>query len=149
MLGTVFNFIFGWSINIHPMFGLFVIALSSILLLKVVFYLFSQIKWFGEPQKKFNEAMKVFKENKNKDLVKAAEASVEIKKLNIEVLKRTLIVMMFNAVLLAPLFVWMRGEFSNFVDPVFNTLSWVWTYLIISLPLSIGITILMKKLKIS
>jgi uncharacterized membrane protein (DUF106 family) len=134
MLDGFFNAIFGWSINIDPLFGMFIITLVITVLITVAYkYLTDQhvMKSLKEEVKKMQKDVRKNKGNSEKMMA----IQKEMMSKNMKMMKMNFKPMLITLLPILVLFGWMRAVYDPMGGILFG-LSWLWTYIIFTLILS-------------
>jgi len=136
VLDSFFNSVFGWAIEISPLFGVIMIAFAMTLMVTLIYKFLTDQK----SMKRLKEEMKDLR----KEIKLAAQdpaKMAELNKISIEKsmqqmkhsLKPTLITMLPLILVLG----WMGSTYETLTLNFFGISSWLWTYIIISLIFSI------------
>ena len=142
VLSSFFDAVFGWSINISPLFGIFVVsAVLTIITTLIYKYTTNQtrMKAIRDELKSLQVDMKKEKDNPKKviELQKVMwEKNLESMKHNIKPMLITFLPVIF-------VFRWMGETFAPFGD-VLWTFGWLGTYLIFTIILSMVLRKLLK-----
>lgn len=144
VLDSFFNAIFGWAIEVSQIFGLFIISLVLTLFTTLVYKLATDqeaLKTIKEEMKDLRADMKRFKDD--------PEKMMELNKISVEKsmiqMKNSFKPMLITFIPLIIVFGWLRNtynetelNFLGFID------SWLITYIIISVAVSIILRKIMK-----
>lgn len=142
VLDNFFNGIFGWAINISPLFGITFVAASITLLTTIVYkYATDQkaIKAIRDELKEIQTQMKTEKDNPEK--VMQLQKTMWAK--NMESMKHNFKPMLITFLPIVIIFNWMRITFAPFGDLLW-TFGWFGTYFVITLVLSFALRKLLK-----
>lgn len=143
VLDSFFNSIFGWSINIDPLFGLFIIALILTLLITIVYKLMTDQNMMKELKEELKGIRKEMKgSSQDPDRIK------ELNKLSMEKslkqmkhsMKPTIITML--PLLLA--YAWIRNVYKDISVSFLGIHSPIWIYIIMSIVLSFVLRKILK-----
>nr|MBA4404924.1 hypothetical protein [Nanoarchaeum sp.] len=144
MLDSFFNAVFGWSININPVFGLFFITLILTLIVTIIYkYATDQKK-----QKMAKEEMKMIRGDMKKykeDPKKVMEFQKRAMELSMEQMKNSFKPMLITFIPLVIIFAWLKITYEPLTLNLVGIHSWLLIYIIFSLILS---PILRKVMKV-
>jgi len=144
MLKEFFDLIFGWSIAIDPVFGIFFVSLVLTFLITIVYkYVTNQeeMKSLKEEIKKLQEKMKLHKD----DPKKAMEIQKEAMSKNMSYMMKSFKPTLITFLPLILIFSWLRNIYQgmdlNFLGFING---WIWVYIIFSIVLSMGFRKILK-----
>jgi len=131
VLDLIFNFLFGWSINIHPAFAILFITVVTTLFSTLVYKFTTKqkmIKELKEETKKLNKEMRASMNNpkRMKEIEKTLWGH------NMTLFKQNLIPMVVTLIPFFLLFSWLSTTFTEFVEPLFHYFGWFGTYFILT-----------------
>jgi len=142
MLDGFFNAIFGWSINIHPLFGMFIITLIITLIITIAYkYLTDQhiMKSLKDELKNLQKDMKKYKE----DPKKMVDIQKELMSKNMKMFKMNIKPMIVTFIPIIIIFGWLRMTYEPLGD-ILWMFGWLGTYIIFTLIMSFAFRKLLK-----
>jgi len=146
MFDNFFNFVFGPFMNLPDPLNLLSVSFILTGLITLSYkYLTDQTKMkeLKDEMKGMQKKMKEFKDDPGKVMSMQKDAM----KKNMEYMKHSMRPMLFTFIPIILVFGWLRNYYTALGNPaVFLGLSWLWSYIIFSLVISI---VLRKLLKIS
>ncbi len=144
MFDSFFNTIFGPIMNLPDPLNLLVISFILTGLITLAYkYLTDQnkMKQLKAEMKEMQEEMKKHKDNPSKVMALQKDAM----KKNMEYMKHSFKPTLFTFIPIIIIFSWLRGYYEGLGNPdVFLGLSWLWSYLIFSVIISIVLRKIMK-----
>jgi uncharacterized membrane protein (DUF106 family) len=136
VLESVFNFLFGWTINFNQTFAIFFVT-AVFTLLSTLVYKFTtkqdMIKKLKEETKQMNKEIRSSVNNPKK----VKEIEKKLWENNITLFKQNLIPMIITLVPFLLLFGWLKTAFEVYTEPLFGYFGWFGTYIIMTLILSL------------
>ena len=143
MLDAFFNFIFGWAVNIHPWFGMFVIALVVSLIITLSSKFLTDQVVMKQLREEVKKDSKKVRELHKTDPKKAAAMQKEILPKNLKMMKLQIKSMIVSMILVLLLFSWLPNA-TAIAEYPFWFLGWFWAYVVLTLILSLVVKKVMK-----
>jgi len=144
MLESFFDIIFGWSVDLNPIFGLAFITLILTLVIILIYKYFTNQEEMKALKEETTLLQKQAKETK--DMQKRTDLSKKMMEKQMAYMKHTLMPLLLTFLPIIIVFGWIRniyGEMSlNFLGFIDN---WIWVYIIFTLIFN---TVLRKVLKV-
>jgi len=144
MLESFFGIIFGWSVDLNPIFGLAFITLILTLVIILIYKYFTNQEEMKALKEETTLLQKQAKETK--DMQKRTDLSKKMMEKQMAYMKHTLMPLLLTFLPIIIVFGWIRniyGEMSlNFLGFIDN---WIWVYIIFTLIFN---TVLRKVLKV-
>jgi len=143
-LGNFFNLIFGWSIAIHPIFGIAFISFILTLFMTLAYkYLTDQVlmKGLKDDTKNLQNKMKEFK-NDAKKLVSLQKEAMEK---NMKYMMHSFKPMLVTFVPIIFIFSWLRNVYNGVDLNLWIIHNWIWGYILFTFIFSY---VLRKALKV-
>ncbi len=143
MLDSLFNSIFGWAIDISPIFGLFIIAFVLTLFVTLVYKFMTDqelLKSIKQEMKEIREEMKKFKDDPQK-MMELNKKSMEH---SLSQMKNTFKPMLITFIPLIIVFGWLRNIYGTLTLNFLGIHSWLLIYIIFSMVLSLILRKIMK-----
>lgn len=144
MLDSFFNSIFGWAINLSPLWGLAIITLILTLITTLVYKLMTDqkaLKSIKDEVSQIRKDMKTFKNEPSK-VLELQKKSMEH---SLKQMKMTIKPMLVTFIPLIIVFSWLNNVYKATPISFIGIKSWVWIYIIFAIIASI---ILRKLLKV-
>src|SRR3989344_8240865 len=139
---SFFDLIFGWAVNMNPLFGMIFISFILTLLVTLIYKYTTDQKSMKELKDDIKNLQKKMKEHKE-DAGKMMEVQKEAMEKNIKYMKHTFVPMILTFLPIIIIFGWIKEKYTPKGD-IFFMFGWLGTYIIFSLIFSM---ILRKILK--
>jgi len=143
VLESFFDLIFGWAVNINPLFGMVFISLILTLLVTLIYKYTTNQKAMKELKDELKSLQGKMKEHKE-DNSKMMEIQKEAMEKNIKYMKHTFVPMILTFLPIIIIFGWIKLTYDPF-GKIFFMFGWLGTYIIFSIIFSYG---LRKALKV-
>ena len=142
VLDSFFNLIFGWSINISPLFGIGVVAFIFTLIVTLIYKYTTDQSFMKSVKEEMKDLQKQMKEHKE-DHKKVMELQKVVMEKNMKYMMHSFKPMLFTFIPVILVFGWLRTAYTD-MGPVLFGLSWIWGYIIFSMIFSIALRKILK-----
>lgn len=143
VLDSFFNLIFGWAIDISPLFGIGVVAFIFTLIVTLIYKYTTDQIFMKDVKSEIKDIQKQMKEHKE-DHKKVMDLQKIVMEKNMKYMMHSFKPMLFTFIPVILIFGWLKTAYTD-VGPVFYSFSWIWGYIIFSIIFSI---VLRKVLKV-
>lgn len=142
-LETLFEMLFGWSVKIHPLFGIAFIAFLLTLIVTLLYKYTTNQSAMKSLKDEIKSLQKEMKENKG-DNNKVMQIQKEAMEKNIKYMKHTLTPMLLSFLPIVLIFGWVRATYDPFGKIFFSVFGWLGSYIIFSIIFSYAMRKLLK-----
>ncbi len=144
VLESFFDVVFGWSVNINPLFGMIFISFILTLIVTLIYKYTTDQKSMKELKDDLKTLQNKMKEHKA-DASKMMEIQKESMEKNIKYMKHTFVPMILTFLPIIIIFGWIGAKYAEEGKIFFGLFGWLGTYIIFSILFSYG---LRKALKV-
>ena len=141
-LDSFFNLIFGWAINISPLFGIGIVAFIFTLIVTLIYKYTTDQIFMKNVKSEIKDIQKQMKEHKE-DHKKVMELQKTAMEKNMKYMMHSFKPMLFTFIPVILIFGWLRTAYAD-IGPVFYSFSWIWGYIIFSIIFSIALRKILK-----
>ena len=142
VLESFFDLIFGWAVNINPLFGMVFISLILTLLVTLIYKYTTNQKAMKELKDELKSLQGKMKEHKE-DNSKMMEIQKEAMEKNIKYMKHTFVPMILTFLPIIIIFGWIKLVYDP-LGKIFFMFGWLGTYIIFSIIFSYGLRKILK-----
>ena len=142
VLESFFDLIFGWAVNINPLFGMVFISLILTLLVTLIYKYTTNQKAMKELKDELKSLQGKMKEHKE-DNSKMMEIQKEAMEKNIKYMKHTFVPMILTFLPIIIIFGWIKLVYVP-LGKIFFMFGWLGTYIIFSIIFSYGLRKILK-----
>ena len=143
VLESFFDLIFGWSVNMNPLFGMIFISFILTLIVTLIYKYTTDQKSMKDLKDELKNLQKKMKEHKE-DAGKMMEIQKEAMEKNIKYMKHTFVPMILTFLPIIIIFGWIKGEYAEEGKIFFGLFGWLGTYIIFSIIFSYGLRKILK-----
>ena len=143
VLESFFDLIFGWAVNISPLFGMIFISFILTLIVTLIYKYTTDQKSMKDLKDELKNLQKKMKEHKE-DNSKMMEIQKEAMEKNIKYMKHTFVPMILTFLPIIIIFGWIKAEYAEEGKIFFGLFGWLGTYIIFSIIFSYGLRKILK-----
>jgi len=142
VLESFFDLIFGWSVNMNPLFGMIFISFILTLIVTLIYKYTTDQKSMKDLKDELKNLQKKMKEHKE-DAGKMMEIQKEAMEKNIKYMKHTFVPMILTFLPIIIIFGWIKLVYDP-LGKIFFMFGWLGTYIIFSIIFSYGLRKILK-----
>jgi uncharacterized membrane protein (DUF106 family) len=143
-LNSFFDILFGWSVNIHPVFGIIFVTIIIAAIVTLIYKYATDQRLMKEHKEDLKKIQKKIKALQKSDPKKAMSMQSEAMKKSMSMMKQSFKPMIFTFIPIVLLFGWLRATYDPMEFALFGFLNWFWTYFIFTMIFSFAFRKLFK-----